>query len=106
MKFEYLSSAVYHNSQTMMRLILSSLLAVTVSAQALKRVFTATMLPLDGSGVTGTVTVFIASDDTVAYAGWARGLEPLLGPDDCTELNGKFACCRQRRNCLNDTQNS
>ena len=74
----------------MMRLALLSLLAVAVSAQN-NRVFTGTMLPLDSSGVTGTVTVFIASGDTVAYAGWARGLETNLESGDCTAVNGEYS---------------
>lgn len=72
---------------------MASLLAAAVSAQSSpKRVFTATMLPLEESGVSGTVTVFLASDDTVAYGGWARGLEPLLDPTTCTGLNGECFC--------------
>ena len=72
----------------MIRFLLLGLLAAVVHGQGYQRTFFSTIVPLGGSGVTGTVVVFVAADDRVAYSGWARGLQPALGAANCTAVNG------------------
>ena len=80
-----------------MRLALLSLWAATfASAQVdYNRVYTATFTEDYGSNVGGRVTVFVASDDTVAYVGTATGLTPSLKAINCTAVDyGK--CIKSR----------
>ena len=71
----------------MRRALLLSLLAAAVSGNDYHRVFKTTFRSVDGasrSPVTGTIAVFLADTTTVAYVGWASGLDPLRSPSSCT----------------------
>ena len=85
----------------MMRLFAGVLLGFSTLAVHAenKRLFAATLLKPPGSplpNVFGAATVFLASDDRLACAGWGQSFPPLLDGGNCTAANSK---CRKQERC-------
>lgn len=81
-------------------------LTTFVVADRHNRVYTASLGPIQGSGVSGRVVVFAATGDTVAFSGFASGLQANLKAANCTAEDGTFVVCLFGLMCLYKQINS